>query len=133
MAEPRIQAHRRSSPPQAQLGTPARLICPADSRVAATDFGTGFSNTNVSYFINADLQHASPQMLLAGDRNIQDEALPFKGILVVTPRDDVSWTRELHNRNGNILFGDGSVQQENNFGLREIVDNANRPNRLAMP
>ena len=116
-----------------QLGTPARLICPADSRTAATDFGSGFSNTNVSYFINADLHHVGPQMLLAGDRNIQDESLPLKGILIVTPRDDVSWSRELHNRTGNLLFGDGSVQQVNNFALREIVDNATRPNRLALP
>jgi prepilin-type N-terminal cleavage/methylation domain-containing protein len=116
-----------------QLGTPAHLTCPADSRTAATDFGPGFSNTKVSYFINADLHHVSPQMLLAGDRNIHDESLPFRGILVVTPRDDVSWTRELHNRIGNLLFGDGSVQQVNNFGLSEIVDNASRPNRLALP
>ena len=117
----------------AQLGTPAHLICPADSRTAAADFGNRFSNTNLSYFINADLHHASSQMLLAGDRNLQDESLPFRGLLVVTPRDDVSWTRQLHNRTGNLLFGDGSVQQVNNFGLSEIVDNASRPNRLALP
>jgi prepilin-type N-terminal cleavage/methylation domain-containing protein/prepilin-type processing-associated H-X9-DG protein len=116
-----------------QLVTPAHLICPSDSRTAATDFGRGFSNTNISYFINADLHHVGPQMLLAGDRNIQDESIPFRGMIVVTPRDDVSWTRELHNRTGNLLFGDGSVQQVNNFGLSEIVDNASRPNRLALP
>ena len=28
-----------------QLGTPAHLICPADSRTAAVDFGNRFSNT----------------------------------------------------------------------------------------
>jgi hypothetical protein len=30
-------------------------------------------------------------------------------------------------------MGDGSVQQLNNFGLHELMDNAGRPNRLAMP
>ncbi len=116
-----------------QLGSPARLICPSDSRTVSPDFGLGFSNTNISYCINADLTHVGPQLLLAGDRNIQDDALPFRGLLVITPGDDVSWGHELHNKSGNLLMGDGSVQQVNNFGLRDIVDNGGRPSRLAVP
>jgi competence protein ComGC len=47
------------------------LHCPADTdHVAATNFTTGFSDANISYFVSPDAIETYPQMILDGDDNL---------------------------------------------------------------
>jgi hypothetical protein len=125
-----------------------------------------FNNFKISYFLGMDANDNFPQMLLAGDRNIFGYApgvtvlpspLPYaygnpqNGTVgmgtnfannVVTP----CWTdAKMHQKNGNALIADGSVQQLSSPKLREQLRNsgdqtigpadqgANQANRLMFP
>jgi competence protein ComGC len=52
------------------LATLRLVICPADIRQPAKDFGPTFSNTNIRYFVGLGADESNPRMLVAGDRNI---------------------------------------------------------------
>jgi type II secretory pathway pseudopilin PulG len=111
--------------------SPKGLVCPADDRVSATDFGPGFSNSSLSYFVGLDADEASPRMFLYGDRNLTN-GLPIQdGILLLVPNRPLGWTHGLHFPQGNIALGDGSVQGWANSRLSWSV--AGITNRLAMP
>ena len=113
-----------------ELSTPKLLVCPADTRVAAKDFGPGFSNTNLSYFMSLDAEETYPSMFLSGDRNLTN-GLPIQdGILVLPPNRPVGFTYELHNGQGNIALADGSVQGWTSGRLSWATS---MTNRLAMP
>jgi competence protein ComGC len=113
--------------------TPRLLICPADTRTAAKDFGAALSNSNVSYFVGIDAREDYPQMFLSGDRNLTNDVLPPNRILEVTTNTPVGWNHELHNRTGNVLICDGSVQQLSNSRLRYALQTPGVTNRLAIP
>ena len=116
-----------------ELSTPKVLICPTDSRLAATNF-VFLNNSNISFFIGIDAEETDPQMILAGDRNLTN-GTPFKsGILEVTTNTPVGWTALMHNHVGNLTLSDGSVQQVSQTGLRTSVQNTSLfTNRLLMP
>lgn len=116
-----------------ELSTPYILRCPADAqRTLTRDFGK-LSNTNISYFVGLDTEDATPQMFLAGDRNLTNGLAITNRVLFLATNLQAGWTHELHSGNGNICLADGSVQQFNAFGLREAVTNAVGGNRLLMP
>jgi hypothetical protein len=110
------------------------LICPADFRQSAQNFGPGFSNTSISYFVGVDAREDRPEMLLAGDRNITN-GMPLKdGILELTTNSNAGWTHELHNGQGNVLLSDASVQGWDTLSLRKGIQKSGVvTNRLAMP
>jgi type II secretory pathway pseudopilin PulG len=117
------------------LGTPFVLVCPEDKdRKMARDFAS-LNNSNVSYFIGLDANETFPQAILAGDRNITNGFPLRNGILDLTTNQPVGFTAEIHNEQGDIALGDGSVQQVSSARLRsEIV--ANSPfatNRIKLP
>jgi prepilin-type N-terminal cleavage/methylation domain-containing protein len=61
-----------------ELNTPKIMVCPADERVAATNFTTDFfingpKNTRCSYFVGENAAESNPQMFLAGDRNMTSD------------------------------------------------------------
>jgi len=119
-----------------ELSTPILLACPSDTRLATTNFTTGLSNTNVSYFVGLDADETNPQMLLAGDRNITtlSRKQPVNGVLTLTTNDVISWTRAMHKLQGNVALADGSVQQLSTPKLREALHNSGAAtNRLAFP
>lgn len=95
------------------LTTPKILHCPADTkRLAATNFATGFSDANISYFFGLDAVETSPQMILDGDDNLTVDGVRVKpGILNLWPTNSLAWTKERHYGVGNIGMADGSVQQ----------------------
>jgi type II secretory pathway pseudopilin PulG len=111
--------------------SPKVLVCPADNRVPATDFGPGFSNTNLSYFVGLDADETSPQMFLYGDRNLTNGLPITEGILLLVPNRPIGWTQGLHYPQGNIALGDGSVQGWTS--LRLLWSVVGITNRLAMP
>jgi competence protein ComGC len=100
------------------------LICPTDERTPAKTIDS-IANTNVSYFCGVVADDAYPQSLLGGDRNLGPGTIPDpeygfsptngKGNDVVI-KGSVCWSKKMHTREvgancGNILLGDGSVQQ----------------------
>jgi competence protein ComGC len=116
-----------------ELGSPAAVLCPADARRPANDFGPNFSNSNVSYFVGLDATDAQPMMLVAGDRNLTNGTPPLNGILMLTTNSIAGWTHELHKMTGQVLIADGSVQQMASFHPWQFLIDSDGTNRLAMP
>jgi hypothetical protein len=117
-----------------ELSTPKMVVCPADVRQPAKDFGSAFSNTNVGYFVGVDADDSKPQDLLSGDRNIVGGTKLANGILEITTNQSVGWSSEMHNGVGNIGMPDGSVQQTRADTLNELVQHSGvATNRLALP
>jgi hypothetical protein len=116
-----------------ELSTPKILICPQDTdHFESTNFSTGFSAKNVSYFINVDASEANPQMLLMGDDNFEIDGVPVKsGILKLKPIQQIGWTEARHKFVGNVAITDGSVQQLSTKGLQDYSSLAT--NRIAIP
>ena len=119
-----------------ELASPKILFCPGDSaRLWASSFG-GLANSNISYFINADVTNSSdPQAILSGDSNFElGGKLACPGLLILGTNDPVDWTAGRHNRTGNLLLGDGSVQTLSNPELhKSFVESGIATNRLALP
>ncbi len=104
-----------------------------------------FNNKQVSYFIGVDSAEGYPQMLLSGDRNIYAPnppattppanypnngygALNNSSVALGTnwPATAVTpcWTDNMHQKNGNCLLSDGSVQQLSSARLRDQARNS---------
>jgi prepilin-type processing-associated H-X9-DG protein len=121
-----------------ELSTPKVLVCPTEShqeRLFATNF-TFFNNSNLSFFVGVDATNdeTNPAMILSGDHNITNGMSVKNGLLELTTNQLAGWTAEMHNKVGNILLADGSVQQVSISGLREAVANTGIfTNRLQMP
>ena len=110
---------------------PRFLVCPSDDRRAATilmtNQSTGIGNLNLSYFVGVGASDTYPQSLLSGDRNLgpgpnpaDDYGYsPASGLgadVILSTNVDVCWSLKMHSDGnasgaGNILLGDGSVQQ----------------------
>jgi len=106
-----------------ELSTPKILFCPADTRrTYATNFSTGFSAANISYFLNSDAAEAYPQMILDGDSNLQLNGKPVQpGILDFQTVTNFAWTKDRHHGCGNISMADGSVQQTTSGSLNSAI------------
>jgi len=116
-----------------ELSTPKVVICPADSRSAATNF-TAFYNSNVSFFVGVDANEANAAGMLYGDHNITNGMPIRNGILTLTTNRPSGWTSDIHNKAGNIALADGSVQMLSSAGLQAIVAHTGmQTNRLLMP
>jgi prepilin-type N-terminal cleavage/methylation domain-containing protein/prepilin-type processing-associated H-X9-DG protein len=98
------------------LYTAAVLICPADTRFPATNFGV-LQNSNLSYFVGVKSSYSKPDSILAGDRNLMADSLPNPSILRIETNNPLRWTPELHQFEGNILFADGHVEEWNHAAL----------------
>src|SRR6266850_3598073 len=95
-----------------ELVDPRLLICPADTRFPADTFAV-LRNENVSYFVAPGGQFGNTDSLLAGDRNITI-AWPYAN-------SPPGWTHEMHDGQGNILFGDSRVELFNGLGLQTLL------------
>jgi type II secretory pathway pseudopilin PulG len=118
-----------------ELITPKILICPADTRAVADNFGS-LKNENVSYFVGLDADESQPQRFLDGDRNLTADHAPENGILKLVPGQRVSLTETTHVNQGNVGLSDGSVQQYSNVGLQNALQNSGDPTnswRIALP
>jgi len=102
-----------------EIVKPELLVCPVDRRSAAKNW-RDLRNTNLSYFVSIDSKLNVSKSLLAGDRNISRTGLELSNVLERT-YSDVQWTTNLHNAKGNLLFGDGRVEQVNNERLRTAL------------
>ncbi len=118
-----------------ELKNPSVLLCPSDTaRSPATNFGSGFGNTHVSYFLGPEADESVPGMFLAGDRNITNGTPTKNGILTLTSTNPAGWTMEMHRGIGNVALSDGSVQGFNSAILRQAVRTSGTNEiRLLMP
>jgi prepilin-type processing-associated H-X9-DG protein len=145
-----------------ELITPKLLICPSDERSPHTNFimfVTGnagqqvaqaatagsandpgqpyFNNFKLSYFLGVNARDSTPQMFLAGDRNIWGDhygtqpAQNYNGYGNINSTEywmGTNWPAgatfpqwsptKMHQSRGNVLLADGSVQQFNSSQLR---------------
>jgi prepilin-type N-terminal cleavage/methylation domain-containing protein/prepilin-type processing-associated H-X9-DG protein len=117
-----------------ELATPQLLTCPSDSRPRA-DYWSNFSRANISYFVSQDASATLPQSFLTGDRNVTTNGVTLKtGIHRLRSDADVGWDNTQHKKQGNIVMGDGSVQQFNVARFREQFRNSGLKNiTLAIP
>jgi hypothetical protein len=117
-----------------ELSTPKVLLCPNDkARIEATNF-VFFVNSNVSWFVGLNFSETDPQSIVSGDNNITNGTPIRNGILEVTTNQPAGWTADIHNRVGNLVLADGSVQQVSQVGLRQAFENSNSgTNHLQMP
>ena len=142
-----------------ELSTPRIILCPSDSlqpsRITATNWnhviygntkvvGGGAGNKAVSFLIGLDAQDTSPQMILAADRNITNDAPTVvqwpqvantRGIYAKlwtnhTAKSGAGFTKDTHQNAGNLVLGDGSVQQATSAKLKEQLKNSGDDNNF---
>lgn len=112
-----------------ELSRPAILSCPMDTRRPTTfDWPSVITNDHnraISYTLGLDAREEEPQSILSSDRNLTLDGLPV-GVAILTLRSNspVGFHTNLHNLAGNVLFGDGSVQQVTSERLIQLVTNA---------
>ena len=129
-----------------ELSTPKLLFCPSDSAgTPAKKEAAAFSqilNTNgyqwnqcVSYFVGTDAQEEQPQTILSGDRNLSPDVTiqnpvqyPETATSTKIPRAKgtgnavtIGWLKTTHVEAGDLLFGDGHVDQDSTGRLREAI------------
>lgn len=106
--------------------------------------GTGTSATvgfksdgNTSYFIGVDANDTSPTMIAAGDHNLGqgtvnppvspnifgDTATKFVAAGTNAGVMTIAWADNMHNKNGNVLMADASVQSYSTTAFRKALDN----------
>lgn len=116
-----------------ELSVPKSVICPSDTRSAATNW-TSFANENVSYFMGLDASDAQPNLLLSGDRNLGRDGQLLSGIVSLDTNSPVAWTKIMHRQSGNIGLADGSVQQVTTELLRQrLAHSGDTTNLLVFP
>ena len=134
-----------------ELSTPKIVICPSDQRTEATTFASNVVTTaatknviafkgpvNVSYFVGLEADETHPQQFLSGDRNIlSDNSVPVRTSQSVsqtvllgtnqvssgTAQAGAYYTNTMHNLQGNVCMGDGSVQQFSSSRLKDALRN----------
>jgi prepilin-type processing-associated H-X9-DG protein len=119
-----------------ELSTPRVLICPEDKfHTNAANFGSGFRNQNISYFVGPDSVDTQPQMLLSGDSDLLVAGQTLKrGLAEIWTNSSVAWSTNRHVKRGNLGFADGSVQQVSSRQLGECLQTTGgATNRLLMP
>jgi len=145
-----------------ELSTPKIVVCPSDQRTESTVFASNIvnstatkniipfnKNANVSYFVGLEADETHPQQFLSGDRNIIcPTAVPARNnqttsLITLLGTNHVSsgttqtgayYTNTMHNLQGNVCMGDGSVQQFSSSRLKESLKNTDDArNQVAFP
>ena len=117
-----------------ELSTPLILACSADSDRSPARYFSARTRSNISYFIGIDAFEDNPLSILAGDRNITNGGFVAPYILNLTTNSPVGWSSALHNCEGNLSLGDGSVQQITTAALRDAVRSTGMAtNRILLP
>lgn len=122
-----------------ELSTPKILVCPSDpERTVAPNFAS-FGPSNLSYFLGLQSSEEEPQSILAGDRNLMTNGVSVgPGTLRLSTNLNFGFTKKIHNGTGNMVLGDGSVQQVTGGRFQQAVVDAalastNGVNRLLIP
>jgi prepilin-type N-terminal cleavage/methylation domain-containing protein len=128
-------------PSEYETGRKAATVFSQTAAVGQTPFN---DDKYLSYFVGVDAQDGNPQMLLAGDHNMgsgnppnpptSDAYYKLGGANAcwnvgndyqrVTPDIGPGWMDNMHQKVGNVLISDGSVQSWNAAKLREGLRNS---------
>jgi type II secretory pathway pseudopilin PulG len=112
------------------------FVCPSDkTRQAASSYVT-LTDTNLSYFLNADFPINNPsQSVLCGDRALQVNRQPINhGTLTFATNSVIAWTSELHPRRSALGFLDGHSEGPLTTDLNSIFQRqAIAAMRLSVP
>ena len=128
-------AYRHFQAMSNELNDPRILHCPADrQRQWATNW-TSLRNTNISYFVGIDASETFPQEPMSGDSNLTTNGVAAgTSILQLTTHLAVGWTAARHKGAGNVVLGDGSVQQMTTARLsNQIGSMGASTNRILIP
>lgn len=129
------------------------IRCPSDSDVNTGNktfidfYNTPAGNASVrgfSYFVGIDARDTYPQTFLFGDRNLcvtNQKIEVQRAVLLIMGNGTnssnlkpLNWTENIHQNNGNVTLGDGSVQQFSSSRVREQVRQTdNQYNRVILP
>lgn len=126
-----------------ELSTPKIVICPSDTRQQLNTNTWSFVVNKLSlaqkqkvpsYFVGVNATEEQPQSILGGDRNITNQpVLVYAKVTRVAPDTaganttliaKVGYNTGIHQNAGNILLGDGSVQQVSSGRLRDSLRDA---------
>jgi hypothetical protein len=112
------------------------LVCPADkTRRAATNYES-LTDTNLSYFLNADVSTNNPSSsILDGERTFEANGDPVRhGTFLVKTNTDLAWTSENHHNEGTLGFTDGHAEVSRGVNLNALFQRQGlATNRLSVP
>ncbi len=112
------------------------MVCPTDKNRHAAENYRLLTDTNLSYFLNADTSTNDPSTsILAGDRNLQANGQAVSpGLFTMTTNLDMGWTRDLHPNQGFLAFADGHAEACPTANLNIVVRRQKvAVNRLSIP
>jgi prepilin-type N-terminal cleavage/methylation domain-containing protein/prepilin-type processing-associated H-X9-DG protein len=115
-----------------ELVRPQILVCPSDLREAVSNF-PALQNQHLSYFIGANGTFDKPTSVLAGDRNLTTNSVETPTILEIGPGSRLSWTWEMHQFQGNVVFADGHADEWNQSGLKNAGNQLSSDESLFLP
>jgi len=136
------EAWRHFLPIRSEVGTPKVFKCPSDSeKDKANDWdspGDGFQvmgNRALSYFAGLDSDENLPGVQVLGDRNVlgTDNQYCENALInnaTMLEATTATWQSSIHNGAGNILLGDGSVQQLSLHNLRRHLETTGDPTKF---
>ena len=115
-----------------ELVAPKILVCQSDHRSYATNFAT-LRDANVSYFAGyCRIDAGKPDSILAGDWNLNLTAqAPLTNSL--GEMIHFTWTKEVHQYRGNLLFVDGRVELSKGFLASKTISPRAPPGLTVRP
>ena len=118
-----------------ELSTPKILVCPNDrGRTYATNFGSDFTDSKLSYFVGVDSSQTNGPSLLSGDRNLTNKPEVGSRFVSVSTNGAIGWTKAVHGERGNLCFENASVGLFTNGNVNQIVRTlVPATSRLAVP
>jgi hypothetical protein len=117
-----------------ELSTPKILHCPSDTQREEAENFRSFSSKNASYFASLSASEMKIEAFLAGDRNIQIDGKLASRVVPLTSNTVASWSKDIHIEQGNVVMGDGSVQQMSSSRLKNSLrDLGSATNYLVFP
>jgi prepilin-type N-terminal cleavage/methylation domain-containing protein len=123
-----------------ELSTPKIIVCPSDQRADDATNWTAlinlakYKNKAVSYIVGLEAAEEKPQTVLSGDRNITNTtrtAITKSEYLRIGTNG--AWSRDIHNTQGDVALGDGSVQQYSTARLRDQLRVSEEVNTFGFP
>lgn len=102
------------------LGRSSILVCPTEPSRITLDWNN-LKNTNLSYFAGLDARYGHSTHFLSGDRNLRKLDGDQKNVQWLNDGNLVTWSPEMHNQKGNVLFADNHVEMLSNEGLLKAL------------
>jgi prepilin-type N-terminal cleavage/methylation domain-containing protein/prepilin-type processing-associated H-X9-DG protein len=95
------------------------LVCPTEkTRQHARNFEE-LQNENISYFIHLGAAHGRTDSPIAGDRNVRTSGRVEWTFVQFNATDAVEFSAEMHGYRGNVVFGDGHVEDLDSKHLQQ--------------